>query len=100
MQGINRDVIEHKLNVRKEAKAIKQRKRNFAPERQEVIKEDMNKLLDAKFISEVMYLDWLANIVLVKKTNKNWRVFIDFIDLNKAYPKNNYPFPHIDQLVD
>lgn len=100
MKGVSKGVIEYKLNVRRDAKPVKQPKRNFALERQEVIKEEVNKLLDAKFISEVMYLDWLTNVMLVKKANDKWRVCIDFVDLNKSCPKDSYPLSRIDQLVD
>ena len=54
----------------------------------------------AKFIREVYYLDWLANMVMVKKANGKWRMCVNFIDLNKACPKDSYPLPRIDQLVD
>ena len=54
----------------------------------------------AKFIREVYYPDWLANVVMVKKTNGKWRICVDFTDLNKACPKDSYPLPRIDQLVD
>ena len=54
----------------------------------------------AKFIREVYYLDWLANMVMVKKANGKWRMCVNFIDLNKVCPKDSYPLPRIDQLVD
>ena len=46
------------------------------------------------------YPDWLANVVMVKKANGKWWMCVDFIDLNKAFPKDSYPLPRIDQLVD
>ena len=46
------------------------------------------------------YPDWLANVVMVKKANRRWRMCVDFTDLNKACPKDNYPLPWIDDLVD
>ena len=49
---------------------------------------------------EIFYPEWLANVVLVKKPNKKWWICVDFIDLNKACPKDCYPLPNIDQLVD
>ena len=52
------------------------------------------------FIQEVYYPEWLANVVLVKKANGNWRMCVDFTGLNKACPKDNFPLPRIDQLVD
>ena len=42
----------------------------------------------------------MANIVMVKKANDKWRMCVDFIDLNKACPKDGYHLPRIDQLVD
>uniref|UniRef100_A0A2N9ESE1 Uncharacterized protein n=1 Tax=Fagus sylvatica TaxID=28930 RepID=A0A2N9ESE1_FAGSY len=58
------------------------------------------KLLTAGFIREVFYPDWLANVVMVKKANGKWRMCVDFTDLNKACPKDSFPLPRIDQLVD
>ena len=46
------------------------------------------------------YPDWLANVVMIKKANSKWRMCVDFTDLNKACPKDSYPLPRIDQLVD
>jgi hypothetical protein len=57
-------------------------------------------LLDAIVTREVMYPKWLANTVPVKKKNGKWRMCIDFTDLNKATPKDNYPLPRMDQVVD
>ena len=54
----------------------------------------------AKFIQGVYYPKWLANVVMVKKANSKWRMCVDFTDLNKAYPKDSYLLPRIDQLVD
>ena len=44
--------------------------------------------------------NWLANVVMVKKANGKWRMCVDFMDLNKAYPKDSYPLPWIDTLVN
>ena len=72
----------------------------FFPEIENAIKEEVQKLIVAKFIREVYYLDWLANVVMVKKANGKWRMGMDFTNLNKACPKDSYPLPRIDQLVD
>ena len=72
----------------------------FAPEQDKAIKEEVQKLISTQFIQEVYHLDWLANVMMVKKANGKWRMCIDFTDLNKAYPKDSYPLPRIDQLVD
>ena len=62
--------------------------------------DDVNKLLSAGFIREVYYPDWLANVVLVKKAYGKWRMCMDFTDLNKTCPKDSFPLPRINQLVD
>lgn len=100
MSGIDPKIAVHRLNINPGARLVKQWKRQFTPERREVIREEINKLVGAQFIREVQYPDWLANVVLVKKANGKWRVCIDFTDLNKACPKDSYPLPRIDNLVD
>ena len=60
----------------------------------------MTRLKQARAIKEIFYLEWLANIVVVKKKSGKWRVCVDFTDLNKACPKDLFPMPKIDQLVD
>jgi hypothetical protein len=57
-------------------------------------------LLKANFISEAKYITWLSNVVLVKKSNGKWRMCVDYTDLNMACPKDAYPLPNIDKLVD
>ena len=69
-------------------------------ERNNAVKEEVQKLTTAQFIWEVYYLDWLVNVVMVKKANGKWRIYVDFTDLNKACPKDSYHLPCIDQLVD
>ena len=62
--------------------------------------EEVEKILGASFIKEVFYPDWLASMVMVKKNNGKWRMCVDFINLNKACPKDSFPLPRIDHLVD
>jgi hypothetical protein len=63
-------------------------------------KVEVKILLSVGVIRVVAYLEWLANTVMVKKSNGKWRMCIDFIDLNKACPKDKFPLPRIDSLVD
>uniref|UniRef100_A0A2N9GDQ3 Uncharacterized protein n=1 Tax=Fagus sylvatica TaxID=28930 RepID=A0A2N9GDQ3_FAGSY len=100
MPGINPSIISHKLNVDPSLRPVKQKRRVFAPERNNAIMEEVDKLLAANFIREVFYPDWLANVVMVKKNTGKWRMCVDFTDLNKACPKDSFPLPRIDQLVD
>jgi len=81
--------------------AIRQRRRKkFNEERRLVVKEETQKLLSAGHIREIQYPEWLTNVVLVKKANGKRRMCVDFTDLNKACPKDSYPLPNIDALVD
>ena len=64
-----------------------------------MIKVEVDKLLKAGFTEEAQHTTWLANIVIVKKANGNWRMCVDFTNLNKACPNDSYPLPSIDNLL-
>jgi hypothetical protein len=98
--GVNRDVIEHSLNVDPSFRPRKQRLRKMSDDKAEGARNKVKRLLSAGVIREVKYPEWLANTVMVKKANGKWRMCIDFTDLNKACPKNEFPLPRIDSLVD
>ena len=100
MTGIDPTIVTHELNVDSTYKPVKQKRRKLGPERAKAVNDEVDKLLKAGSIIEVKYPDWLANPVVVKKKNGKWRVCIDFTDLNKACPKDSYPLPHIDRLVE
>ena len=100
MPRIDPSTIVHKLNVSPSFPPIQQKKRVFAQEQDKTIAEEVQKLLEADFIREVHYPNWLANVVMVKKTNRKWMMCVDFMDLNKACPRDSYPLPLIDTLVD
>nr|CAH67900.1 OSIGBa0115K01-H0319F09.6 [Oryza sativa] len=100
MPGVPREVIEHRLAVRSGARPVRQKVRRQAPERQAFIREEVARLLEAGFIREVIHPEWLANPVVVPKANGKLRMCIDYTDLNKACPKDPYPLPRIDQIVD
>nr|KYP56681.1 Transposon Ty3-G Gag-Pol polyprotein [Cajanus cajan] len=101
MPGIDPSFHCHRLSVCKDAKPVAQKKRKVGGERARAVKEETTKLLQAGFIREVRYSTWLANnVVMVKKSNGKWRMCTDYTDLNKACPKDAFPLPHIDALVD
>ena len=93
-------VITHRLNVSPSFKPVKQKRRSFALERQKVINKEVDKLLQANTIREVEYPEWLANVVLVKKANDKWRFCIDFTDIKRACPKDSFPLPRINLIMD
>jgi hypothetical protein len=98
--GVNRDVIEHSLNVDPFFRPRMQRLRKMSDDKAGGAQNEVKRLLSAGVIGEVKYLEWLANTVMVKKANGKWRMCIDFTDLNKACPKDEFALPRIDSLVD
>jgi ferredoxin len=61
---------------------------------------EVQKLLDARIIREVQYPVWVANVVMVPKKNGNMHMCIDCTKLNKACPKDPYPLPMMDIIID
>ena len=100
MPGIDPKLMCHKLAVYPGSRPVQQRRRKLGPERSQAVEEQVQALLEAGFIREVKYPLWLANVVLVKKSNGKWRMCTDYTDLKKACPKDPYPLPSIDALVD
>jgi hypothetical protein len=100
MPLVPKELIEHSLNVHAHALPKKQRLRRFAQDKREAIKREIAKFLAADFIKEVIHLEWVAYPVLVKKKNNEWRMYVDYTDLNKHCPKDHFGLPRIDQVVD
>jgi hypothetical protein len=92
MPGVPRELIEHELYLDPKAKPIKQRLRRFTQDKKDVIKREIARLLDASFIKEVYHPNWLANPVLVPKKNKDWRMCVNYTNLNKACKKIHLDF--------
>ena len=101
MPGVPKELIEHALKVDPKATPKKRWLRRFSPYKREAIKKELAKLLAAGFIKEVYHPDWLANPVLVQKKNNNeWRMCVDYTDLNKHCPKDPFGLSRIDQVID
>jgi hypothetical protein len=100
MPGVHRELAEHSVDVSKMAKPVKQKLHRFAKDRKEVISVEILKLLATGLICECKNPVWLANPVLVPKKISQWRMCIDYTDLNRQCPKDPFPLPRIDQVVD
>jgi hypothetical protein len=101
MPGVPRELAEHKLKVYPQARPIRQKLCHFTPDKREAIRAELARLVAAGFIREVLHPEWLANHVLVLKNNKvDWRMCVDYMDLNKHCPKDSFGLPRIDQVVD
>jgi hypothetical protein len=101
MPGVPTELAEHKLKVYPQARPIRQKLHCFTPDKREAIHVELARLVIAGFIREVLHPEWLVNPVLVLKKNKvDWRMCVDYTDLNKHYPKDPFRVPRIDQVVD
>jgi hypothetical protein len=101
MLGLNHDLIEHWLPIKAGFRPFKQQARCYNPLMYDRIKEEVDQLLKANFIRPCRYAEWISNIVPVeKKGYGKIRVCIDFRNLNRATPKDEYPMPIVDMLIN
>ena len=97
---VDPNFICHQLNANPRCPPKKQKPRRSLDVHVGAVKEEVDRLKEARVIKEVFCPERLANTVVVKKKNGKWRLYVDFTDLNKACPKDPFPMPKIDQLVD
>ena len=100
MLGVPRELAKHRLRVDSKAKPVKEHLRRSAVQKRKVIGEEVARLLAAEFIREIYHSEWLANVIMVPKKDKSLRMCIDFKHINRACPKDHFPLPRIDQIVD
>ena len=100
MPGVPRGLAEHRLRVDSKVKPVKEHLRRSAVQKRKAIGEEVARLLAGEFIREIYHSEWLANVVMVPKKDKSLRMCIDFKHINRAYTKDHFPLPRIDQIVD
>jgi hypothetical protein len=100
MRGLNREIVEQRLPIMSGFRPFKQRPRSFRPDLLLKIKDEIHRLLEANFIRPCRYAEWVFNIVPVEKDSDKLRVCIDFHNLNRATPKDEYPMPIVDIFIN
>ena len=100
MLGLDPDIVQHKLPLKPECPPIKQKLRRMKPKVSLKIKDEVEKQFNAGFLAVAKYPQWVANVVPVPKKDGKVRMCVDYRDLNHASPKDDFPLPHIDILVD
>ncbi|KAL6336582.1 hypothetical protein AAG906_025137 [Vitis piasezkii] len=100
MPDLDPSIIQHRLPLLPYARPVKQNLRRLHPCWSLQVKEEIQKQLSVGYLLMVEYPEWLANVVPIPKKDGKVRVCVDFRDLNKASPKDDFPLPHIDMLVD
>lgn len=100
MLGLDTDIVEHKLPFQPECPHVKKKLRRAHLDMSVKIKEEVQKQIDVRFLITSIYPQWISNIVSVPKKYVKVRMCMDYRDLNKANPNDDFPLPHIDMLVD
>lgn len=100
MPGLDPDIASHRIPTYPDIEPKKQKLRRMSPDMSLKIKEEVLKQWNAGFLEVATYPRWVANIVPVPKKDGRVRMCVDYRDLNKASPKDDFPLPHIDVLVD
>jgi hypothetical protein len=100
LQGVDRDIIKHTLETDEKIMPKKQKLRKMSEEKVKAVEAEVQRPQDVKVIREVKYPVWLANTVPVKKKNGEWRMCVDFTDLNKACKKDDFPLERVVKIVD
>lgn len=100
MPGIDPEVAHHHIPFCLDTKPIKKKLRRIKPDWLLKMKEENTKQINAKFLMVTKYPQWVADIVPVPKKDECIRICMDFRDLCKGSPKDDFPLLHIDSLVD
>ena len=100
MQGLDSSIVQLYLPILPHARSVKQKLRRLHPRWSLQVKEEIQKQLSVGFLSVVEYPEWPANVVPIPKKDGKVRVYVNFRDLNKASPKDDFPLPFINMLVD
>jgi hypothetical protein len=100
MSGIDPCIVEHEIMTYPDVKHVRQKLRPVNPRKATMIKDEVEKLIKVGFIYPMQLTEWVSNHVPVNKKQGTIHVCMDFRDLNKAFPKDNFPTPFIDQIVD
>ena len=100
MLGLDPGLVVHTLNVDPEAKPVAQPARVFHTKVEEQIVKEVQKLLAIGFIKPIQHLQWLSNIIPVKKKNGQIRCCVNFRNFNRVCLKDEFPLPNMDLLID
>jgi len=100
MKGIVHKTCIHHIYIEENNRPIRQRQRRMNPNLREIVKEELQKLLNVNFIYPISDSQWASHLVIVPKKNGKWRVCIYYRELSKATLKDHFHLPFIDQVLD
>ena len=96
MKGIDPQLCTHHIYIKKDARPIHQLQRRLNPHLKDIVKAELQKLLDVNFIYPISDSKWASPLVVVPKKNGKWRICVDYYELNKATQMDHFPLPFID----
>jgi hypothetical protein len=100
MPGLDRSIVEHRLPLKKGFRPFQQRARQMKAEVLEEVKKEVEKMLEVGFIRPCRYAEWISSVVTVQKKDGRWQVCMDFRDLNRATPKDEFSMPIAETLIN
>ncbi|CAL1358974.1 unnamed protein product [Linum trigynum] len=100
MPGVAPETAVHRLAVEEGKRPVQQKRRNLSAEKEAALRTEVDKLMGANLVKETFYVTWRSNVVFVPKPSGDWRMCVDYTNLNRACPTDAYPMPRIDLLVD
>ena len=100
MKGIHPSLCTHCIYIKEGCKPVRQPQRRMNPTLKEIVKEELQKILNANLIYPISDSQWVSPLVIVLKKNGKWRVCVDYREPNKATQKDHFPLPFIDQVLD
>eukprot|EP00253_Pinus_taeda_P030082 PITA_30082 len=100
MKGVHPSVCTHHIYIKEDCKLVRQPQRRMNLALKDIVKEELQKLLDAGFIYPISDSEWVSPLVLVPKKNGKWRICVAYRELKKATKKDHFPLAFIDQVLD
>ena len=100
MKGFDPVLYTHRIYISPNCKPIKQSHHRINPALRDIVKNELQKLLNAGFIYPILDSQWVSPLVIVLKKGGKWCVFEDYGELNLATKKDHFPLPFVDQVLD
>ena len=100
MKGVHPSVCTHHIYIKEDCKPVRQPQRRMNLALKDIVKEELQQLLDARFIYPISNSEWVSPMVLVPKKRGKWRICVDYRELNEATKKDHFPLPFINQVLD
>ncbi len=100
MKGVHPSVCSHHIYIKEGFKPVRKPQRRMNLALKDIVKEELQKMLDVGFIYPISNSEWVSPLVLVPKKNGKWRICVDYKEFKKATKKDNFPLPFIHQVLD